>query len=140
MEQQVLEYRLPKLTVRREIKIGDQRINDNFEGEMPQEVYDQLAPLLGNGHGRVAVGTSMAIKDFGNGPDVSVSISLDCNLDAQTMSQAATIAGQWARHFVKEQLAIAKQEYDELAAALDPKKAQQHIPAGPPAWNPPGHK
>jgi hypothetical protein len=132
-----MEYELPKFVLRRDFKIGEQRTTDTYEGDMPQEVYDQLAPLLGNAQARVAVGTTMAIKDFGNGPDVHVSVSLSCNQDAQTVAAAANIAGQWARHFVKEQLVIAKQEYDQLAAQLDPKKAaQQHIPAGPPAWKP----
>ncbi len=70
--------------------------------EFPVTAQDQFSALAGDGKARVAVTVDMGIKDYGSGVSTSCTVSLTCNQDQQTLTQAAYLAEGFAKWFAKE--------------------------------------
>lgn len=109
-----LHLRQPKITGSREYVIGKDSLRETYEGEVPKEMADYSQQVMGNGQARVAMTADMSFKDYGNGVSVSVTLSLSCNQDDQTINQVVGMLGTWSREYCKQQLAIAQDEYAKM--------------------------
>ncbi len=85
-----------------------------FEGERPKELMDAYSQIVGNGLAGVSVSTDMGIKKFGSGASAMVTVSLTCNQDQQTLMQAADLAAQMGRFFVKQYQGQAENELRQM--------------------------
>ena len=119
--------REPKITGSMEYIVGGKTTRDIYEGEVPKEMSDYAQQVMGNAQARVAVTTDMAFKDYGNGVSVSVTLSLSCNQDDQTVNNVVQALGGWSRAYCKQQLEVARQEYQHI---------QQGGGAGPAPFKP----
>jgi hypothetical protein len=115
--------RLPKIVAWREISVDGQNTRYTYDGEVPMEVLNQAGDLLGGGAARVSVSQDMSLKEFGSGAAAGVTISLSCEQSDTVIAQAVGLAGYWAREYVKQQLELADQEYQTLAAQKKAAKA-----------------
>jgi hypothetical protein len=106
---------LPKISI--EFRITEKGLPDityTYEGDMAEQMADQYQQIVGNGLARVSVGVPMGLKDYGNGAESSVHISLTCNQDAQTIHAAVQLATAAALHYGKENLVKALTEFDQI--------------------------
>jgi len=83
-----------------------------YEGEiMSQEAVPQVASLVGDANANVTASSSLSFKDFGNGGEVFVSISLKCNQDENSIN--------WAQYLAKNlAFSYAEQNFVELKERL----------------------
>lgn len=130
-----LNVRAPVFRLAREITVDGQSYHDLYEGEVPEEIMAFADQVRGNGEARVAVGGDMAMKDFGNGVSVSVTISLSTHQDDQTIASVVRTLGQWQRFYTKEQFDLAYAEFQQLYAQKHPDKAPM-VQSGPPTFKP----
>lgn len=115
---------LPKISMEFYVETKDgPRVVYTFEGEMPQEQQDAFAQLVGNGLARVSIGIPMDRKVFGNGAGAHVSLSLTCNQDAGTIAAAYSLAGQAVVHYVKQHLAQAVAEFNQVVSQIQPPQS-----------------
>ena len=68
-----------------------------FEGEF---IMDLLKEILGDGNLKITLGRTFSDKEFGNGGETFMSVTITCNQDKGTALTAADIA----RQFINEQL------------------------------------
>jgi len=76
---------------------------------------DKAMKLIGDGKAKVAVGTDMGEKDYGNGFGVFVSVELTCNQDLKTITKAHELGWEIAKECLDGQWAEAKELYEFLA-------------------------
>jgi hypothetical protein len=107
-------HRLPKITGSTEIDINKQVYTSTHDGEVPKEMADYSQQVKGDGQARVAVSADMAFKDYGNGVSVSVTLSLSCNQDDQTVNNVVQTLSGWSREYCKQSLALARVEYEKM--------------------------
>jgi hypothetical protein len=131
--QQVIVQEWPSVSMSMKIEQkGQPDILYNYEGNVPQEIMDQYQQIVGNGLARVSLGVPMDLKVFGSGAGAHVSVSLTCNQDAQTIGVAHGLCIQSVLHFLKQDLAAALAEFEQLVAM---RKAQNNgavFPGGGP--------
>jgi len=102
-----VEQRLPRIggdiLITYSDRTGKKEEHLLHDGQVPKELMDAYQQIIGDSKARVAVGADFAVKDFGTGAGASVTVSLSCNQDAQTINQAitlaATLAQQAAAHY-----------------------------------------
>lgn len=112
-----IEHRLPKVAGDFSLiytdRTGKKEEHYLYSGEVPKEVMDAYQQLIGDGKARVAVSADFAVKDFGTGAGASVTVSLSCNQDQQTINAAINLAAQTAQqaaaHFQSQGAQQAKQ-------------------------------
>lgn len=115
--------RLPKVTGDVEILIDGESTRDLYEGEVPEEIMAYAQQVIGNGQARVAVSADVSMKDFGNGVSASVTISLSCNQDDETINNVVNSLGVWTRGYAKQQMEQAYAEYQNMYAQKHPGKS-----------------
>lgn len=71
---------------------------------------DQYKEIVGNALARVTVSADMAIKEFGTGVGVMVSVTLSCNQDQETIERGIDLGGQIVRGYCEEQYNLAEKE------------------------------
>ena len=76
---------------------------------------DTARKLLGAGDARVSAGIDMAMKDFGDGYGVHVSVSLNCDQKDRTVEDALELAKEIAHGAAEEHLEEAAALWDHLA-------------------------
>jgi hypothetical protein len=91
-----------------------QRSIDRFVGEPPGELMDAYQAVVGDGKAEVSVGVDMGTKEYGNGVSTWVSCKLACGQDLNSMSTAVDLAGQFARHFARQQYDAADAEFQKM--------------------------
>lgn len=109
-----LYQRLPKVTGSVDIEVNKKHFTSTHDGEVPKAMSDYSQQVMGNGQARVAVTADMSFKDYGNGVNVSVTLSLSCNQDDQTVNNTVQMLGVWSREYCKQQLELARAEYEKL--------------------------
>jgi hypothetical protein len=109
-----LHQRLPKITIATNIEFNKQHYTSTSDGEVPKEMADYSQQVMGNAQARVSITTDMAFKDFGNGAGVSTTITLSVNQDDATINNAVQTLGVWSREYCKQQLELARAEYEKL--------------------------
>lgn len=114
-----IKIRLPKIVGSREIKFDGAVTRDINEGEVPVEIENYAKSVVGDGLARVAVSADMSVKDFGNGCSASVTISLSCNQDDQTINHVVGTLGNWAKVYAKQQFLEVDKEYQQMKLAKD---------------------
>lgn len=92
-----IELTIPRYSGNFTVVYKDDKSNFLYEGEVPKELMDAYQELIGDGKARVAVSAGVGIKDFGTGADASVTVSLTCNQDQQTINKAIGLAAQTAQ-------------------------------------------
>lgn len=112
----------PKLTIVRHFQIEDDVETDIGDGEIPEDLMAFAEQVRGNGQARVSVTTPMDIKIYGNGSGASVTVTLECNQDDETIAGVIRHLGQWTRFFAKEQCLIADEEFRQMYAQRYPGK------------------
>jgi hypothetical protein len=110
------------MMITRAIKLDNQLTTDVSEGDVPEEVMAFSDAVVGNGQARVSVSTPVDMKTFGNGSGASVSITLSCNQDDETIATVVRQLGAWTRFFAKEQASMADDEFRQLYAQRYPGK------------------
>lgn len=73
----------------------------------------EISDLVGDGKAKVTVSYGMSDKDFGNGFDAHVSVSLSCDQDADIIGFAYESASEVAQDMMRESFSAAKELYDE---------------------------
>ena len=117
-----LERLQPKMMITRVIKLDSIVTTDVSDGDVPEEIMAFADAVVGNGQARVSVSTPMDMKSFGNGSGASVSITLSCNQDDETIATVVRQLGAWTRFFAKEQCVIADDEFRQMYAQRYPGK------------------
>ncbi len=131
-----VDIRLPKMTGSFEIVLDGKIVSSGIhDGSIPEEIMGYSDEVMGNGAARVAVTADVSMKDYGNGVSASVTLSISCNQDDQTIANVAGTLGQWARAFAQQNFNQADAEFQQLFAAKHPDKAPK-VYAGPPAFKP----
>lgn len=74
-----------------------------------------LSALIGDGKASVSCSVSFADKDYGNGYEVRVSVSLACNQDRDTVDLAAASVQEIASVHLEQAKAMAEVMYGELS-------------------------
>lgn len=110
-----LHLRLPKITGRIDIMLNGQVFTSNHDGEVPKDMADYAKQVMGDGQARIAITTDLSFKEnFGNGVSTSVTLSLSCNQDDQTINQVVQMVGMWSREYCKQQQEMGRIEYEKL--------------------------
>ena len=110
-------YSLPQVSAFMEISIDEYHPDGHVErktynGNIPEELMDQFADLVGNGLARISVGADIAQKDYGNGTGGSVTVTVTCNQDGETMARATALAQSCARTWCKQHQEQMQAEFD----------------------------
>lgn len=90
------------------IRIVRQEVGWDIFGE---EHMDVLQKMVGDGLARVSMGCDMGDKDFGNGFNASVFVTLTCNQDTNTLIEARHAAGGLAIEFCETHFDAAKEMF-----------------------------
>lgn len=114
---------MPKVVGGKELVIDGQVAHDVYEGEVPEEIMAFAEQVIGNGAARVAVTNDVSMKDYGNGVSCSVTISLSCNQDDQTLDTVVGALGNWTKEYAKQQFNQAYEEFKTLYAQKHPGSA-----------------
>ncbi len=69
-------------------KFPDGTIN-KYEGDIE---LDTVKEILGDQNAKVTIGSSQSDKDFGNGVETFMSVTLTCNQDQKTIDVTASLA------------------------------------------------
>lgn len=75
---------------------------------------DSLEKLVGNGKAGVSASLSFADKDYGNGFEVRVGVTLSCNQDAKSIESARLLALELAVEHLEEGKHVAEVTYEQL--------------------------
>jgi hypothetical protein len=113
------KVRLPKIVGSREIVFNGTKTRDLNEGEVPVEVENYAKSVIGDGQARVAVSADMSVKDFGNGCSASVTLSISCNQDDQTINHVVQALGNWTKAYARQQFLEVDKEYQQMKAQKD---------------------
>jgi hypothetical protein len=106
--------RLPKITSSTDIEFNKQHYTSTHDGEVPKAMADYAQQVVGNGQARVAISADMSFKDYGNGVNVAVTLSLSCNQDDASINNVVQTLGVWTREYCKQQLELARAEYEKM--------------------------
>ncbi len=91
--------------------------------------------VRGNAGARIAVTTDFAMKDFGNGASGSVTVSMDCNEDDQTMQYVAKSLSAWTIQLAEEHYKAADAKFQQMFYEKHPDKAPM-VQSMPPPFKP----
>jgi len=99
------------------ISSGDDRRIASFPvtPENTGMAQNELSKLIGDGKASVSCAVSFADKDYGNGYEVRVSVSLACNQDRGTLDLAAAAAQEIASVHLEQAKSMAEVMYGELS-------------------------
>lgn len=75
---------------------------------------DSLEKLVGNGKAGVSASVSFADKDYGNGFEVRVGVTLTCNQDSKSIESARLLALELAVEHLEEGKNVAEVTYEQL--------------------------
>jgi len=75
---------------------------------------DDVTNMVGDGNARVSVSLGMAEKDFGNGYDAHVSVSLTCDQDSKIIEIAFEAASDMVSEMILEARGRAEALWDEV--------------------------
>ena len=114
-----LDLKLPKLSVSREFTIKGKTTRDTGDGTVPEEIQNYAASVVGDGKARVALSGDLSVKDFGNGCSASVTISLSCHQDDQTINHVVQTLGVWVRGYARQQFDLIDAEYQKMKASQE---------------------
>jgi hypothetical protein len=123
-----LRDHLPKFILTREFVINGKPTVDQYQGEVPMEVQNYAAQVLGNGQARVAVSADFGMKDYGNGASGSVTISLACNQDDATIYNVVGTLSAWTRSYAKQHFEVMDQEFQKMFLSKKQEGGPQFSP------------
>jgi hypothetical protein len=123
-----LQNRLPKYFITREYVNKGKTTTDRYEGEVPMEVQNYATQVLGDGQARISVTADFGMKDYGNGANGSVTISLSCNQDDTTINNVVNTLSIWTRAYAKQHFEAMDKEFQQMFFT----KKQE----GPPSFKP----
>lgn len=123
--------RLPKVLVSRGYKLEGESITETNDGEISEEIMAFADQVLGNGQARVAVTADFGMKDFGNGPSGSVTISLSCNQDDATIANVFQTLKDWTRGLARTHFEEMEKEFQQMFFSRHPDKAAGPAPFAP---------
>jgi 3'-phosphoadenosine 5'-phosphosulfate sulfotransferase len=83
--------------------------------EVANMAAQELTDMIGNSKATVSCSVSFADKDYGNGYEVRVSVSLTCNQDRDTVDRAAAQAQEIASVHLEQAKTMAEVMYGELS-------------------------
>jgi len=100
----------------------------------PEALMAFAEQVRGNAGARVSVTTDFGMKDYGNGASGSVTISLDCNEDDNTVQAVARGLSSWTIGLAEEHFQKADEKYRQLYFQKHPEQApvQSQQPFLPP--------
>jgi hypothetical protein len=128
-EQIEIAKRRPKVIVRYGFTIDKVEHNETENHELPEALMAFAEQVRGNAGARVSYSTDFSMKEFGNGPNGSVTISLDCNQDDQTITSVAQGLSQWT-------IALAETHYTAAEAKFRQMVLERQGGGGPPSFKP----
>jgi hypothetical protein len=79
-----------------------------------EKMGDVLEELTGNGKAEVSASVSFADKDYGNGFEVRIGVSLTCNQDSKTVEKARQLALELAIAHLEQGKEVAEVIYEQL--------------------------
>ena len=89
----------------------------NFDHALTTEHFsmstEEISELVGDANAKVSVSYGIADKDFGNGFDAHVSISLSCDQDREIIGFAYEAASDVAEETMRNAISRAKELYEE---------------------------
>jgi len=93
------------------MEVNKVKITQKIDGFEPRQIegefkMDILKEMIGDGNAKITVGNSQTDKDFGNGVETFVSVTLTCNQDLVTVAGAIDIA----KSFINERLSTIHSE------------------------------
>lgn len=129
------QHRRPKviISIRYELDGGGEAEVHN--PDVPEALMAFAEQVRGNAGARVAVTSDFSMKDFGNGASGSVTISLDCNQDDQTIPYVARSLSAWTIQLAEEHYKAADAKFQQMLFQKHPEKAPMVQP-GPPPFKP----
>jgi len=77
-------------------------ISQILPGEEGEKMDDELKQLVGDGKGKLSIGFGAGDKDYGNGVDVSVMVSLTCDQSPEGFADAFETASMMGEAFVAD--------------------------------------
>lgn len=95
------------------VKYGKSQ-NYTYDNKIPEKLMELYKEVIGDGLAKVTVSTDYAMKSYGDGTSVMVSITLSCNQDEMTIRKTADLASILARDFAKEFIQSANTEHKNL--------------------------
>ena len=114
---------LPKVLITRSYKLDSETVTETNDGEVPEEIMAFAEQVVGNGGARVAVTADFGMKDFGNGPSGSVTISLSCNQDDATIGNVFQTLKGWTRSMARQHFEEMDKEFQQMFFQRHPDKA-----------------
>lgn len=110
-------FKQPKVLIARRIEIDKQVTTDMNDGEVPEEIMAFAEQVMGNGQARVAVNADFCMKDFGNGTSASVTISLACNQDDETIGKVFNTLKGWTQQMARAHFYEMDAQFKTMIAA-----------------------
>src|SRR5512140_1439035 len=116
-----LYNRLPRVLITRSYKLEKDTVTETSD-EVPEEIMAFADQVMGNGQARVAVTADFGMKDFGNGPSGSVTISLSCNQDDATIGNVFQTLKGWTKAMARQHFEEMDKEFQQMFFARHPDK------------------
>lgn len=128
-EQIEVAKRRLKIITRLTWTIGKEEFNEVENPDAPEALMAWADQVRGNAGARVSMTSDFSMKEYGNGASGSVTISLDCNQDDQTMTAVAQGLSTWTIDLAAAHYKACEQKFMQMVM-------EKQGGGGPPPFKP----